>query len=127
MTDVLAGKEDVKRTFTYIESLTRESRKALTLEFNQKHKDLVFAEVPQTLSQSIIDWFTRRDRSIRLKHDTTSDAKDGQVRMVFSGQVKSISFKMRLDAMFTWSGQSPGSPSYLKQLNVTVDNRDFSA
>jgi len=126
MTDVLAGKEDVKRTFTYIESLTRESRKALTLEFNQKHKGLVFAEVPQTLSQSIIDWFSRRDRSIRLKHDTTSEAKDGQVRMVFSGQVKSITFKMRLDAMFTWSGQSPESPSYLKQLNVMVDNRDFS-
>ena len=127
MTDILTGKEDIKRLFTYVEALTRESRKALTLEFNQKHKGIPFAKVPQTLSQSMVDWFAHRDKNVKVVYESTTEARNGTVRMVFNGEVKRVRFKMRLDATFSMTGQTTESPSYLKDLNVTVDNRDFSS
>jgi len=42
MTDKLAGKDDSQRLLGYVESVAKESRKALTLEFNEKHKGIPF-------------------------------------------------------------------------------------
>ncbi len=125
MTDTPGGKEASKKTFGYIELLTKEARKAMTGEFNQKHKGAGFGKIPEILSQSTIDWFTKRDKNIRLTLESINEAKNGQVRMIFNGDSKSARFKMRLDATFSVSGQSPDSPAYLKDLNFAVDARDF--
>ena len=125
MTDTQGGKEAAKKTFGYIELLTKEARKAMTGEFNQKHKGAGFGKIPEILSKITIDWFTKRDKNIRLTLQSTPEAKNGQVRMIFNGDSKSAHFKMRLDATFSVSGQSPDSPAYLKDLNFAVDSRDF--
>ncbi len=90
MTDQLTGKEDVQRILDYAESLAKESRKALTLEFNQKLSKL------------------------------------GEVRTSFIGESKKARFKLHADAIFTLAGATAESPSYLKELNVTVDKRAFT-
>jgi hypothetical protein len=126
MTDALTGKQDAARILDYIEQVAKESRKALTVEFNQKHKGIPFETVPKVLQNSLVAWFTRRDNNLRLTFETTNSAKVGEVRSVFSGETKKVRFKLHADAMFSVAGENPQSPSYLKELNVTVDRRAFS-
>ena len=126
MTDVLKGKEVLQKTFAFIENVTKESRKALTSEFSQNHKGIEFNLAPQILRQSVLDWFSRRDKSIKLVHETTSQGRPGEVRMVFHGETKTVHFKVHLHAMFTVTGQSSKSPCFLKEVNVLVDPREFS-
>lgn len=125
MTDALRGKEDMLRILDYVENVAKESRKALTLEFNQKHKGIPFENVPRVLQDSLLGWFRRRDDNLRLTFEGTNSAKVGEVRSVFVGEMKKVRFKLHADAMFTVAGGAPQSPSYLKELNVTVDKRAF--
>ncbi len=120
MTDQLTGKEDAQRILAYIESIAKESRKALTIEFNQKHKGIPFNSAPEVLRDSLLAWFSRRDKNVRLTLETTNSARPGEVRSVFTGETKKVQFKVRADAMFTMAG-SAESPCYLKELNVTID------
>lgn len=126
MTDALRGKEDVLRILDYVENVAKESRKALTLEFNQKHKGVPFETVPKVLQDSLLSWFRRRDDNLKLTFEGTNSAKVGEVRSVFVGEMKKVRFKLHADAMFTVAGGAPQSPSYLRELNVTVDKRAFS-
>jgi len=48
MTDKLAGKDDSQRLLGYVETVAKESRKALTLEFNEKHKGIPFNTTGQS-------------------------------------------------------------------------------
>ena len=125
MTDALRGKEDAQRILTYAESLAKESRKALTIEFSQKHKGIPFNTTAQALRDSLLAWFGRRDKNLRLTHEDTNSPKLGEVRAVFVGEAKNVRFKVRADARFTLAGGSSESPCYLKELNVTVDRRAF--
>ena len=126
MTDVSTGREVVQKTFAYVESVAKESRKALTSEFGQSHKGIDFNTASQILRQSLLDWFSRRDKSLRLVHETTSQGRLGEVRMVFHGETKKVHFKVYLHAVFTVAGQSAESPCFLKEVNVFVDPREFS-
>ena len=125
MTDTPGSREAAKKTYGYIDSLTKEAHRDVSADFNQKHKGIGFNKVPEMLAQTTIDWFSKRDKNVRLSHDATSEAKNGTVRMTFKGEMKGSSFKMRLDASFSVSGQAPEAPSYLKDLNFAVDSRDF--
>ncbi len=120
MTDQLTGKEDTQRILAYLESIAKESRKGLTVEFNQKHKGIPFNTAPQVLSDSLVAWFNRRDKNVKLTPETTNSSKPGEVRSVFIGETKKVQFKVHADATFTMSG-SAESPCYLKELNVTID------
>ena len=126
MTDALTGKEDTLRILDYVEQVAKESRKALTIEFNQRHKGIPFETVPRVLQSSLLDWFTRRDKNLKLTFEGTSSARLGEVRSVFVGETKRVRFKLHADALFTVVSGAPESPSYLKELNVTVDRRAFS-
>jgi len=57
MTDMLKGSQVLQKTYTYIENVTKESRKALMENFNQKHKGIAINSAPDTLRQSVLDWF----------------------------------------------------------------------
>jgi len=48
------------------------------------------------------------------------------VRTSFIGESKKARFKLHADAVFTLTGATAESPSYLKELNVTVDKRAFT-
>ena len=50
MTDMLKGSQVLQKTYTYIENVTKESRKALMEEFSQKHKGIAInsAKVPSS-------------------------------------------------------------------------------
>src|SRR5207247_7776206 len=69
MTDQLTGREDTQRILDYVESVAKESRKALTLEFNQKHKGIAFNATPKMQSDSVIVWFGGRDKNSRFKSE----------------------------------------------------------
>ncbi len=126
MTDTLSGRAIVQKTFVYVDSLGKECRKALTADFNKSHKGARFDTISQLLRQGVLDWFARRDRNLSLVHGSTDDGKLGEVRMLFQGEAKRVSFKIRFDASFTISGQSRDSQCFLKGVNVSVDPRDFS-
>ncbi len=126
MTDAETGKQLVTRTISYLENVSKESRKALTSEFNQNHKGIAFKAVPEILRKSTLDWFSKRDKTLMLSHETTNIGKLGEVRMVFKGETKRVHFKVHLNAYFAISGQSEDSPSFLKEINLSVDPREFS-
>ncbi len=127
MTDIQTGKEVVQKTVTYLENVSKESRKALTSEFNQDHKGVAMSAVSPLLRQSLLDWFSRRDQNLKITHESTSKGRLGEVRMVFQGETKKVRFKVHLHATFAVNGQSEDSPSFLREVNVFVDPREFSA
>src|SRR5467141_2199280 len=125
MTDKLAGKDDSQRLLGYVESVAKESRKALTLEFNEKHKGIPFNTTGRILRDSLVAWFGRRDKNLRISPETVNSANLGEVRAVLRGETKKVRFKVRADATFSVAGGSAGSPSYLKELNVSIDRHSY--
>jgi len=126
MTDAPRNKEVLQKTITYIENVSKESRKALMEEFSQKHKGLALDKASDTLRQSVLGWFPRRDPMLKLVHEKTSKGTPGDVRMDFNGETKTVRFKLHLHAVFAVNGQSPDSPSFLKDVSLSVDPREFS-
>ena len=120
MTDQLSGKQDVERIIAYAESIAKESRKALTIEFSQKHKGIAFNTVPKILQESLLSWFIRRDKNVKVSLGPVNTSQLGQVRAVFKGEAKRVQFDIHADAVFTMTGASADSPCYLKELNVSI-------
>jgi hypothetical protein len=120
VTDPLSGKDDTQRILAYAETLAKESRKALTAEFSQKHKGVPFNTMPQLLRESLLAWYTRRDSNLKLTPESMTSATPGEVRAAFRGEYKRANFKLYAHAKFTLAGGSVDSPSYLRELNVTI-------
>jgi hypothetical protein len=125
MTDAPNRKEDVQRILDYAESVAKESRKALTVEFNQQHKGIAFSKVPKILQDSLLAWYGRRDKNLKLTFEQANSSRPGEVREIFVGESKKVRFKLHADAIFSLAGGTAESPSYLKELSVTVDRRAF--
>jgi hypothetical protein len=126
MTDMLKGSQVLQKTYTYIENVTKESRKALMEQFSQNHKGIGINSAPDILRQTVLDWFPRRDPMLKIVHEKTSQGKPGEVRMDFRGETKTVRFKVHLHAVFAVNSQSPDSPAFLKEVNLSVDPREFS-
>jgi hypothetical protein len=126
MTDMLKGSQVLQKTYTYIENVTKESRKALMEDFSQKHKGIPINLASDTLRKSVLDWFPRRDPMLKIVHEKTNPGKPGEIRMDFRGETKAVKFKVHLYAVFAVNGQSPDSPAFLKEVNLSVDPREFS-
>jgi hypothetical protein len=126
MTDAETGKALVARTYSYLDNVSKESRKALTSDFNQNHKGIPFKSAPDILRKTALDWFSKRDKTLNMSHETTNLGKLGEVRMTFRGETKRVHFKVHLNALFTVNGQSEESPSFLREVNLSVDPREFS-
>jgi hypothetical protein len=126
MTDMPSGPKMVEKTFVYMTSLSRECRKALTDSFGKEHKGIPFDAVEATMRKEIESWFAGRDRNITVKHEASSRGRPGEISMSYSGVNKDAHFKFRVEAQFTLAGAEPTSPTYLKNINVYVDKRDFT-
>lgn len=123
---MLNRKDDVQRILDYVESVAKESRKALTVEFNQQYKGVSFNKTSEILRESLLAWFGKRDKNLRISFEQTTASKLGEVREVFVGETKRVRFKLHADAVFNVNGGAAESPSYLKELNVTLDRRAFA-
>jgi len=126
MTDIKSGPELVEKTFVYMTNLSRECRKALADKFGQTYKGMPFESVESTMRKEIETWFAERDKNITVKHERSSTGKPGEVLMTYSGANKGAHFKFHVDGLFTLTGSSPNAPTYVKNINVTVDKREFT-
>src|SRR5207245_3973731 len=114
MADKLARKDDSQRLLAYVESVAKESRKALTLEFNEKHKGIPFNTTAHVLRDSLLAWFSRRDKNLKMKAESTTSARLGEGRSVFAGETKNVHFKLRADGTLCLAGAPPDSQPPLK-------------
>ena len=126
MTDKLSGYRLVEKTFIYLTGLTKECRKAITVKFEHEYKGLFFNSIEATLRKEVEYWFTQRDKNIKISFDKSLKGRLGEVIMIYSGENKDANFKIHVESQFTLSGSSDKAPSYLKDLNVYVDKRDFT-
>jgi hypothetical protein len=126
MTDAPNRKQDAQRILDYADSVAKEARKALILEFNQQHKGIPFSKAGEVLKESLLNWFSKRDKNLLVSFEQSNSDKPGEIRAVFMGESKRVRFKIHADAVFTVTGGIAESPSYLKELNVTVDKRAFA-
>lgn len=126
MTDLKSGPKLVEKAFNYMESLSKECRKALTAKFGQEYKGISFDSVEPTMRKEIESWFADRDKNITVKHEKSSTGKPGEIMMTYLGSTKDAHFKFHIDGIFTTSETSSNAPSYVRNINVTVDKRDFT-
>jgi lysine/ornithine N-monooxygenase len=126
VTDVKSGPELVEKAFIYITNLSKECRKALTAKFGQAYKGISFESLEPTMRKEIESWFAERDRNISIKYEKSSTGKLGEILMTYAGTTKGAHFRFHVDGLFTVAGASSNAPSYVKNINVTVDKRDFT-
>lgn len=125
MTDTLPSRELVEKAFVYLTTLTKECRKALTAQYEHEHKGIPFDSTETIMRQDIESWFAKRDKNITIKHDKSLSGRPGEILMIYSGATKGAHFKIHVDSLFTLVGSSINAPSYLRNLNLYVDKRDF--
>jgi hypothetical protein len=126
MTDVKSGPELVEKAFVYMSNLSRECRKALTAKFGQAYKGIPFGSIEPAMRKEIESWFTDRDKNLTVKHEQSSTGKPGEIMMTYSGATKDAHFKFYVDGLFAVTGAAPDAPTYVKNINITVDKRDFT-
>jgi len=116
----------VEKAFVYMTNLSRECRKALTAKFGAEYRGISFDQVEPAMRREIESWFPERDRNITIKHERSSTGKPGEVMMTYSGANKDAHFKFHVDSQFVTTGSTANAASYLKNINVTVDKREFT-
>ena len=126
MTDKLSGSELVEKTFVYMGSLVKECRKAVTLRFEREHKGIPFDTAEGILSKEVESWFGTRDKNIKLNRTESRTGKGGEIIITYSGATKDARFKLHANGLFTLAGSSNKATSYLKNLSLNVDKRDFT-
>ena len=126
LTDKLTGSELVEKTFVYVTNLTHECRKALTTKFEREHKGVSFDSIEPIIRREIESWFAMRDRNVKLSHTNSMILKPGEILITYAGVTKDARFKIGFDCIFTLAGSPTGQLSYLKNLNLQVDKRDFT-
>jgi lysine/ornithine N-monooxygenase len=126
VTDVKSGPALVEKAFIYMTNLSKECRKALTAKFGQAYKGISFDSLEPTMRREVEAWFAERDKNISIKHETSNTGRPGEILITYAGTTKDARFKFHVDGIFTTTGTSPTSPSYVKNINVTVDKREFT-
>lgn len=126
LTDVKSGPELVEKAFVYMANLSKECRKALTAKFGQEYRGISFDSVETTMRKEIESWFAERDKNISIKHEKSGTGKPGEIMISYAGANKDAHFKFHIDGVFTLAGATSNSPAYVKNINVTVDKRDFT-
>jgi len=126
LTDTMTGRELVEKAFVYLTTLTKECRKALTVKFEHEHKGISFDSIETIMRLDIESWFAKRDKNITISHDKSLSGRLGEILMTYSGMTKGAHFKIHVEGLFTLASSSNNAPSYLKNLNLYVDKRDFS-
>lgn len=126
MTDKLSGPELVEKTFVYIAGLARDCRKAVTVKFEREHKGIPFDSAEAVMRREVESWFATRDRNVKLSCEESMTGRPGEILVTYSGATKDTRFKIHVNGLFTLTGSSGKASSYLRNLNLSVDKRDFT-
>jgi hypothetical protein len=126
VTDIKSAPELVDKAFVYMTNLSRECRKAITAKFGAEYRGISFDKVEPSMRKEIESWFAERDRNITIKHERSSPGKPGELMMTYSGANKDAHFKFHVDGQFVITGAGADAASYIKNINVTVDKREFT-
>jgi hypothetical protein len=126
MTDVKSGPELVEKAYVYMTGLSKECRKALNTRFGQAYKGIAFDSIEPAMRKEIESWFAERDRNVTIKHEKSTTGRPGEILMTYAGANKEAHFKFHVDGQFTLAGGTSNSPSYVKNINISVDKRDFT-
>lgn len=129
MTDPLTGKELVEKSYEYIDKLTRECAKSLVDEFNKTHKKFDPKSFPSEVGNSIILWFNKRDKNVKLNLDPTSvqQQQTNMARIRFKGSTKDADFEISATVgSFSVSTEVGKLMSFVKTLVFSVEKNSFS-
>jgi hypothetical protein len=128
MTDPLTGKQLVEKSYEYVEKLTRECARFLVEEFNATHKKFDLKSYPNEVGNSIVQWFARRDRNIRLSMDSINVAQQmpNNAHIKFNGSTKDADFEMTATVGTFATPLGDGRLlSFVKTLVFSVEKQNF--
>jgi hypothetical protein len=131
LTDPLTGKELIRKSYDYIDKLTRECAKVLLEEFSKTHRKFELGKVSTEVSSEIVHWFERRDKNIRLAFDPASGSRPQptQYRLKFKGNTKDADFVMEaVVGVFVVPGSeiSNSTIAFPKTLTIAADKASFA-
>ncbi len=131
MTDPLTGKELVQKSYEYVDKLTKECAKVLLEDFNKSHRKFQIGTLAVETSKSVVDWFDKREKNIRITFDKNSVLRQQptQIRMRFRGNTKDADFT--LDAVvgaFVVPGTevTDNAVCFVKTLVINADKNNFT-
>ena len=97
------------------------------MRFERDNRGIPFDTAEALVTKEIESWFANRDRNLQIRLEKSIKGKAGEIFQTYTGATKDARFKIHADAIFTLTDQSnKASPSYLKNLNLYADERDFS-
>jgi hypothetical protein len=129
LTDPLTGKQLVEKSYDYVDKLTKECSRALLQEFNASHRKFDQKRVGSVVGESVVQWFAKRDRNVRLNLEpVTANQQPNVARLRFSGRTKDAQFSIgaTLGTFSVPSGDGGGASSFVKTLVFSVDKASFA-
>lgn len=122
LTDAPTGKEFVEKTFVYVDKLTKECIKDIMEDLSKK-RPANANELARAVANTMLDWFERRDRYMRIMFDPrmVRDTPEPGIMMTFTGENKDTVFKFTSQITYYMAG----NVCYTKNVNMSVDKRDF--
>jgi hypothetical protein len=130
LTDPLTGKELVEKSYEYIDKLTRECAKSLVDEFNKTHRKFDPKSFPIEVGNSIILWFNKRDKNVKLNLDLSNVQQQQQqpnmARIRFKGSTKDADFEISATVgSFSVPTEDGKLASFVKTLVFSVEKNSF--
>ncbi len=128
MTDPLTGKELLEKSYEYIEKLTRECARFLVEDFNSSHRRFDLKSYPSEVGSSIVQWFEKRDKNIRLSVDSANSIgnQPNTAYIKFKGTTKDADFGISaIVGTFAVSMSDGRQQSFVKTLVFSVEKQNF--
>ncbi len=128
LTDPLTGKELVEKSYEYVEKLTRESARFLVEDFNTTHRKFDQKSYATEVGNSIVQWFAKRDKNIRLAVDSLNvvQQQPNNAHIKFKGATKDADFEMTATVGTFAVPMGDGRLlSFVKTLVFSVEKQNF--
>jgi hypothetical protein len=129
MTDPLTGKELVEKSYEYIVKLTKECAKSLVDEFSTTHRKFLSDSYAKEVSGSIIEWFGKREKNVKLAFDSSSitTGQPNISHIKFKGSTKDSDFSITSTVSTFTVPSGDGKPlAFVKTLVFSVEKSNFS-
>jgi hypothetical protein len=128
MTDPLTGKELVEKSYEYMEKLSRECARFLIEDYNAAHRRFDQKSYPTEVANSIVQWFSKREKNIRLWVDSIKvvQQQPSTAHIKFKGNTKDADFEITAAVGTFAVPMSDGKlMSFVKTLVFSVEKQNF--
>jgi hypothetical protein len=128
LTDPLTGKELVEKSYEYLEKLTRECARFLIEDYNNMHKRFEQKSYPVEVGNSIVQWFAKREKNIRLSIGSVNvvQQQPNNAHIRFKGNTKDADFEITATVGTFAVPMSDGKlVSFVKTLVFSVEKQNF--